>query len=413
VGEMRELAIRARRAARVLASTPRETKDAALRLMAERLRRSADDLLRANAVDMSNARELSSAMRDRLALTHERIERMAEGLEQIAALADPVGEVLRETTRPNGMRIRKVRVPIGVIAIVYESRPNVTADSAGLCLKSGNACILRGGHEAIESNLAIGHALSSALRDAGLPAEAIQVVATTDRAAVGELLTLEGLVDLVIPRGGKGLVRRVVEESTIPVIKHYEGICHVYVDRAADMDMAERIVVNAKVQRPATCNAMETLLVHEAIAQEFLPRIARVLREKGVELRGCEHARRLVPWILPATEQDYRTEWLDLKMSVRVVPDIEAAIDHIERYGSRHSDAIVTRDEAASRRFLEAVDSACVFHNVSTRLSDGFEFGMGAEIGISTDKLHARGPMGLEELTSYKYVITGDGQLRR
>lgn len=413
MGEMRELAIRARRAARVLASTPRETKDAALRLMAERLRRSADDLLRANAVDMSNARELSSAMRDRLALTHERIERMAEGLEQIAALADPVGEVLRETTRPNGMRIRKVRVPIGVIAIVYESRPNVTADSAGLCLKSGNACILRGGHEAIESNLAIGHALSSALRDAGLPAEAIQVVATTDRAAVGELLTLEGLVDLVIPRGGKGLVRRVVEESTIPVIKHYEGICHVYVDRAADMDMAERIVVNAKVQRPATCNAMETLLVHEAIAQEFLPRIARVLREKGVELRGCEHARRLVPWILPATEQDYRTEWLDLKMSVRVVPDIEAAIDHIERYGSRHSDAIVTRDEAASRRFLEAVDSACVFHNVSTRLSDGFEFGMGAEIGISTDKLHARGPMGLEELTSYKYVITGDGQLRR
>lgn len=412
MGQMRELAVRARRAARALALASRAQKDAALKAMAEGLRKNVQRLLEANSSDMKNAGSLSSAMQDRLKLTPERIERMAEGLEQIAQLPDPVGEVLRQTVRPNGMRIKKLRVPIGVIAIIYESRPNVTADSAGLCLKSGNACILRGGHEAIESNLAIGGVLSEALERTGLPADAVQVVKTTDRAAVGELLTLEGLIDLVIPRGGKGLVKRVMEESMIPVIKHYEGICHVYVDAAADLDMAERIVVNAKVQRPGTCNAMETLLVHRAVAEKFLPRIARVLKEKGVEMRGCEQSRRLVPDMAPATEQDYRTEWLDLKMSVRVVPDIDAAIEHIETYGSHHSDSIVTADPAAARRFLEAVDSACVFHNVSTRMSDGFEFGMGAEIGISTDKLHARGPMGLEELTSYKYVIEGEGQLR-
>ena len=303
-------------------------------------------------------------------------------------------------------------MPIGVIAIIYESRPNVTADAASLCLKSGNATILRGGSEAINSNLAIGKALSDALAEGGLPADAIQVVPSTDRALVGELLMLDDLVNVVIPRGGKGLIRRVVEEATMPVIKHYEGVCHVYVDSYADLDMAERIAVNAKTQRPGVCNSMETLLVHESVASTFVPRVVRALRRKGVEILGDEEARKIVPDLGEATEESYRTEWLRLKMSLRVVPDVETAVDHIETYGSHHSDAIVTTDDGAARRFLANVDSACVFHNVSTRFSDGFEFGMGAEIGISTDKLHARGPMGLEELTSYKYVVTGDGQVR-
>jgi glutamate-5-semialdehyde dehydrogenase len=412
MGLMRQMALAGRAAARALAVATAEAKDRALVRMAELLKERAGELKDANALDVERARGLSAAMVDRLRLDDARIAKMAEGVAQVSRLPDPVGQALRETTRPNGMRIVKRRVPIGVIAIIYESRPNVTADAASLCLKSGNACILRGGKEAIESNRAIGRVLSDALNESGLPGDAIQVVATADRSVVGELLTLDTLIDLVIPRGGKGLIRRVVEESTIPVIKHYEGICHVYVDAAADFAMAESIVLNAKTQRPGVCNAMETLLVHAGIAAAFLPRVVAALRERGVAIRGCERSRAIVAGLEPASETDYRTEWLDLAMSLRVVDDVRAAVEHIEAYGSRHSDAIVTADPAAAAYFLDNVDSACVFHNVTTRLSDGFEFGMGAEIGISTDKLHARGPMGLEELTSYKYVILGDGQTR-
>jgi glutamate-5-semialdehyde dehydrogenase len=409
---MRKLAERARAAARELATAPTEEKNAALRGMAAALRERASGIIEANAEDLAAGESLSPAMKDRLKLDQKRIEKMAVGVEQVAGLPDPVGEVLNETTRPNGLVIRKVRVPIGVIAIIYESRPNVTADAASLCLKSGNATVLRGGKESITSNIAIGKVLSEALRAESLPPEAIQVVSTTDRAAVGELLKLDDLVDLIIPRGGKGLIRRVVEESTIPVIKHYEGICHVYVDEAADLDMAHGTAMNAKVQRPGVCNAMETLLVHRAVAAEFLPRIAASMKEAGVELRGDEDSRTLVPDMKPATEEDWRTEYLGLILSVKVVDDLGQAIDHIETYGSHHSDCIITKDGAAAQQFLERVGSACVFHNASTRFSDGYEFGMGAEIGISTDKLHARGPMGLEELTSYKYLVLGDGQLR-
>jgi glutamate-5-semialdehyde dehydrogenase len=406
------MAVRAREAARKLAVATTERKNEALRRMAALMRERAEELKSENAKDLATGDELTSAMRDRLTLDDKRIEKMAVGVEQVANLPDPVGETLGETTRPNGMNIRKVRVPIGVIAIIYESRPNVTADAASLCLKSGNATILRGGSESLHSNLAIGRALSDALVETGLPADAIQIVPTTDRALVGELLKLDDLVNVVIPRGGKGLIRRVVEEATMPVIKHYEGICHVYVDAKADLDMAEKIAVNAKAQRPGVCNSMETLLVHEGVAGTFVPRVVKALREAGVEVLGCAESRKLVADLGQASDETYRTEWLELKMSLRVVPSLEAAVDHIEAFGSHHTDTIVTKDAAAARRFLANVDSACVFHNVSTRFSDGFEFGMGAEIGISTDKLHARGPMGLEELTSYKYVVTGDGQLR-
>lgn len=409
---MRQMAERARAAARTLGTVSTEKKNEVLLGMAAALRERAGEITEANARDVEAGSGLSSAMRDRLNLDERRIEKMAAGLEEVAKLPDPVGEVLRETTRPNGLKIRKVRVPIGVIAIIYESRPNVTADAASLCLKSGNASILRGGKESINSNLAIGNILQRALAEAGLPADAVQVVPTTDRAFVGEMLRLQGLIDLVVPRGGKGLIKRVAEESRIPVVKHYEGICHVYVDKAADLDMAHDIAMNAKTQRPGVCNAMETLLVHRDVAAEFLPRVAKALRSAGVELRGCERSRALVPDMKPATEDDWRTEYLDLVLSVRVVGNVGAAVDHIETYGSHHSDAIVTADRAAADRFLKEVDSACVFHNTSPRFSDGYEFGMGAEIGISTDKIHARGPMGLEELTSYKWVVLGEGQLR-
>ena len=412
MGQMREMAKRARAAARTLAVASTEKKNDALRRMAELLRERSGEIIAANTKDLDAGSELAGAMRDRLALDEARVEKMAAGVEQVAGLPDPVGKLLDETARPNGMTIRKVRVPIGVIAIIYESRPNVTADAASLCLKSGNSTILRGGSEAINSNLCVGKALSEALAEAGLPRDAIQVVPSTDRALVGEFLKLDGLIDVVIPRGGKGLIRRVVEEATMPVIKHYEGICHVYVDGGADLDMAERIAVNAKAQRPGVCNSMETLLVHEAVAGEFIPRVVKALGEAGVEVLGCPEARRLVADLGRASDDTYRTEWLGLKMSLRVVPSLDAAVEHIETHGSHHSDAIVTADAAAAKRFLDMVDSACVFHNVSTRFSDGFEFGMGAEIGISTDKLHARGPMGLEELTSYKYVVVGDGQVR-
>jgi glutamate-5-semialdehyde dehydrogenase len=412
MGAMREMAERARAAARALATTPTGAKNDALLRMAGSLRDLAADIMEANANDLEAGADLSSAMKDRLRLDAERIGKMASGLEEVAKIPDPVGLTIGATVRPNGLRIRKVRVPIGVVAIIYESRPNVTADAASLCLKSGNASILRGGKESIHSNRAIGRVLSGALEASGLPKDAIQVVESTDRALVGELLRLDDLVDLVVPRGGKGLIRRVVEESTIPVVKHYEGICHVYVDKDADLDMAHEIAMNAKVRRPGVCNAMETLLVHRDVAAEFLPRVSASLAKAGVELRGCEESLELVPTMKPAKEEDWRTEYLDLILAVRVVGSLEAAMDHIERYGSRHTDSIVTRDEAAAKRFLDGVDSACVFHNASTRFSDGFEFGLGAEIGISTDKLHARGPMGLEELTSYKWIALGDGQVR-
>jgi glutamate-5-semialdehyde dehydrogenase len=412
MGEMRRLAERARLAARALARASTDAKNKALRGMAAAIRRNAVKILEANAVDLHAARELPASICERLMLDPGRIGEMARGIDAVADLPDPVGEILRRVERPNGLVIEKVRVPIGVIAIIYESRPNVTADASALCLKAGNASILRGGSEALRSNVAIGEIISEALGEAGLPPEAVQVLSSTDRDLVGELLGLSDLVDLVIPRGGKGLIRRVVEESAIPVIKHYEGICHVFVDRAADLGMAQAIVMNAKVQRPATCNAMETLLVHADVAADFLPPMASALRSAGVEMFGCARSRELVPWMSEATDENYRTEYLDLKLSVRVVDDLREAMDHIERFGSRHSDAIVTEDASAAREFLEGVDSACVFHNCSTRFSDGYQFGMGAEIGISTDKLHARGPMGLEELTSYKYIVRGAGQLR-
>jgi len=412
---IRELAKRVRKAAGRLAVASSADKDRALRAMADGLEAKAAELKAANARDVATgeAAGLSAALIDRLRLTDKRIAAMADGLRQVAALPDPVGAIIGGSVRPNGLRITKVRVPLGVIAIIYESRPNVTADAAGLCLKAGNGVILRGGKEALASNVAIWRVLQEGLASAGLPAEAVALVETTDRAAVDALITAEGLVDVVIPRGGEGLIRRVAENATVPVIKHYKGVCHVYVDASADLAMAEEICLNAKCQRPATCNAMETLLVHGAIAQRFLPAMCQRFVQAGVELRGCERTRQLVPGIKAATEDDWFAEYLDLILAVRVVDSTEAAMEHIARYGSAHSDAIVTTDLREAEKFTKGVDSAAVYVNASTRFTDGYEFGMGAEIGISTDKLHARGPMGLEELTSYKFVVYGSGQLRQ
>jgi glutamate-5-semialdehyde dehydrogenase len=337
---------------------------------------------------------------------------MAEGLRQVAALPDPVGEIREATERPNGLQVYKVGVPLGVVLFIYESRPNVTADAAALCAKSGNAVILRGGKEAAHSNAALHRLLSAELMRAGLPADAVQLVPTADRRAVGHLLALNSLIDLAIPRGGKALIERVAAEARMPVLKHYDGVCHVYVDAAADLAVAERIVVNAKCQRPGTCNAAESLLVHASVADAFLPKIGAALAANGVELRGCEETRKRVPTARPATDADYRTEYLALVMSVKVVPDLVAAVAHIAEYGSHHTDAIVTRDLSAARDFTRRVDSAAVMVNASTRFNDGFELGLGAEIGISTDRFHARGPCGLRELTTYKYVVTGDGHVR-
>lgn len=410
--EMLELARRAKEARPGLATLSRAVKDAALLAMADALVAEGEELLAANRRDLDAAEGLSKAMIDRLTLSQARIEAMAEGLRQVAALPDPVGEMERVWVRPNGLRIGKMRVPIGVVLVIYESRPNVTADAAGLCLKSGNPCILRGGSEAIHTNSAIAAVLSRAAREQGVPADAIQFVETTDREAVGALVELEDYIDVVIPRGGKGLIKAISERSNIPVIKHLDGVCHTFVDASADFDMALRICHNAKVQRPGVCNAMETLLVHADIAEEFLPLVAADLEAAGVELRGCERSRRIVPSMKAATEEDWYAEYLDLILAVRVVPGLEEAIDHINRYGSAHSDAIVTGDYSAAMRFLEGVDSAVVYVNASTRFTDGFEFGFGAEIGISTNRLHARGPMGLYELTTYKYVVFGSGQIR-
>ena len=413
--QIEELGQKARAAARVLALSSNDQKNAALMAMADALEASGEEILAANGRDLAAAPGygLNAAAVDRLKLDAARVRAMAEGVRQVASLPDPCGEIIREWTRPNGITITKIRVPIGVVGIIYESRPNVTADAAVLCLKSGNACILRGGNEAIHSNKAIARALSAGAVKAGLPAEVIQLVPFTDREGVRLLAQMDRYLDVIVPRGGHALIEAVVEHARMPVIKHYHGVCHVYVDQAADLAMAEEIAVNAKCQRPGVCNAMETLLVHREVAEKFLPSVARALRDQGVELRGDRRTVEVLgAGIKAATEEDCTTEYLDLILSIRVVDSLEAAIDHIEHYGSHHSDSIVTTDEAAARKFLAAVDSAAVFWNVSTRFSDGGEFGFGAEIGISTDKLHARGPMGLEELTTYKYLVTGDGQVR-
>jgi glutamate-5-semialdehyde dehydrogenase len=419
---MRDLGRRARAAARVVARADTATKNRALQAIAAAVRRERGRLLEANAADVAEARAagLEPALVDRLTLTDKSVEAMAEGLEQVAALPDPVGAITELIERPTGIKVGKMRVPLGVIGIVYESRPNVTADAAALCLKSGNACILRGGSEAIRANQAIAACVHEGLRAAGLPEDAVLVVATPDRAAVGELLRMHEYVDIIVPRGGKSLVERVIAESRIPMIKHLDGVCHVYIDERADPDKAVRIADNAKTQRYGTCNTMETLLVHEAVAPQVLPRLARIYAEKGVELRCDADAARIIrdaldgkaPAIRPATEEDWRTEWLAPVLGVHVVRSLDEAMDHIAEYGSQHTDAIVTEDEARAQRFLREVDSSSVMVNASTRFADGFEYGLGAEVGISTDKLHARGPVGLEGLTSQKYVVLGTGQVR-
>lgn len=416
--QMTQLAQQAKAASRELAKLSTAEKDRALHAMADALEARVPQLMEANATDMATGAQmgLSAAMLDRLKLDDKRIASMANGLREVAALPDPVGRILDERTRPNGLRLQKIATPIGVVVIIYESRPNVTADAASLCFKTGNATILRGGKEALHSNTVIAGTMvaagRTALRDR-FSTHAIQVVPTTDREAIPALLSLTQYVDLCMPRGGEGLIRAVAECSKVPVIKHYKGVCHVFVHAAADLAMAERIVMNAKVQRPAVCNAAETLLVDKAVADKFLPVIATKLDEKKVELRADDATRALLrSAIKPATEQDWFTEYNDYILNVRVVDGVQAAIDHINHYGSAHSDSIVTRDEAAARQFLAEVDSAAVYWNASTRFTDGGEFGMGAEIGISTDKIGARGPMGLDELCTYKWLGFGSGQVR-
>lgn len=404
----------AKSASRRLAVLPSPIKNRALEAMACALEDGAALILEANAADLEAARakKIKKSFLDRLMLDEGRIHSMAEGLRQTAALPDPVGEGEWETVRPNGIEIRRVKVPIGVIGIVYEARPNVTADAAALCMKSGNAVLLRGGSEALRSNRVISSLLAKAAYDAGIPEGALQFIDSDDREAVGEMMKLKGLLDVIIPRGGAGLIQRIVRESQVPVIETGAGICHTYVDEGADLDMAVRIAVNAKTSRPSVCNAMETLLVHEKEAKEFLPKVAAELRERKVELRGCERTQGVLSDIEAATEDDWSTEYDDLILSIRVVRDMDEAIEHINRYNTGHSETIVTRDIQRAHRFQREVDAAAVYVNASTRFTDGFEFGFGAEIGISTQKLHARGPMGLNELTSTKYLIYGEGQVR-
>ncbi len=404
----------AKKASFTLANLNTEVKNRALCLMADRLEEQANILKKENEKDIEAAtgKGLSGAMVDRLLLNDQRIQGMSEGLREVAALPDPVGEVIRMWKRPNNLQIGKVRVPIGVIGIIYESRPNVTADAASLCLKAGNAVVLRGGSEAIHSNAAIAKILSESAKEAGVPVEAVQFIEFPDREAVMHLLKMDRYLDLIIPRGGEGLIRTVSENSTIPVIKHDKGVCHTYVDRYADLRMAESITMNAKCQRPGVCNAMETLLVHDAIAGTFLTRMGKRLLEAGVEIRGCPRTREVITESIDVSEEDWTTEYNDLILSVRVVDSLSQAIEHITQYGSQHSEAIVTQDYARARRFLTEVDASAVYVNASTRFTDGHEFGLGAEIGISTNRLHARGPMGLEDLTSYKFIIFGDGQIR-
>ncbi|MEX0610570.1 MAG: glutamate-5-semialdehyde dehydrogenase [Pirellulales bacterium] len=409
-----DVAARAKRAAARLAITSSSLKDQWLRRSAEQLRERGDQIREANELDLAAAPGygLTDAQVDRLRLTPKRIEEIAAGLEQIADLPDPIGEVIRSTTRPNGLRIDKVRVPLGVVFFIYESRPNVTADAAAICVKSGNAVILRGGKEAMHSSQAIVDVLNEVAEELGLESDAVQLVSTTDRAAVGKFLAMPQYIDLAIPRGGEGLIRRVAAEAKMPVMKHFTGNCHVYVDAAADIDMAREIVMNSKCQRMGVCNAAESLVVHADVAGEFLPTIGRMLGEQGVEIRGDERTCELVPEAKPASDVDYAAEYLGPIISSRVVGSLDEAIEHINRYGSQHTDAIVTSDAEAARDFAQQIDSSAVIINASTRFNDGGEFGLGAEIGISTDKFHARGPCGLEELTSYKYVVYGEGQIR-
>jgi glutamate-5-semialdehyde dehydrogenase len=410
-----EVAAQAKHASALLAVVETSVKNEWLRRSAELLRTNVDEIEQANSRDLDAAPGygLTDAQIDRLRLTPKRIEEIAAGLEQVASLPDPIGEIIRTTERPNGLRIDKVRVPLGVVFFIYESRPNVTADAAAICVKSGNAVILRGGKEAIHSSQAIVDLLTEVAQEVGLPPAAVQLVSTTDRAAVGKFLAMPQYIDLAIPRGGEGLIRRVAAEAQMPVIKHFTGNCHVYIDAAADLAMAREIVVNSKCQRMGVCNAAESLVVHADVAAEFLPVIAPILTIHGVEIRGDVRARELVPNARPATDDDYATEFLGPIISCRVVGSLDEAIDHINRFGSKHTDAIVTGDEHAAREFAARIDSSAVMINASTRFNDGGEFGLGAEIGISTDKFHARGPCGLEELTSYKYVVHGTGQIRK
>jgi glutamate-5-semialdehyde dehydrogenase len=404
----------ARAAAHRLSQLPSETKNAILNAMAQGLRDNAENILAENTKDIAAGEEkgLSSAMLDRLHLDEKRLEAIATALEHVATLPDPVGQVLDDWQLPNGIRIEQVRVPIGTIGIIFESRPNVTADAAALCFKTGNATILRGGSEAIHSNRAIASALQTSGEKAGLPKHSIQLVPFTDRESVAAMAGMDQWLDLIIPRGGKGLIETVVSLARMPVIKHYDGICHLFVHEKADLEMAVKLAVDSKTQKPGVCNALETLLVHRPVAEAFLPMAAAALRAKGVELRGCAETMAILTDAIPATEEDWGAEYLDLILAIKIVGTTQEAIDHINTHGSHHTDCIVTADHAVAENFLHSIDSACVFHNVSTRFADGGEFGFGAEIGISTDKLHARGPMGLRELTSYQYRVRGTGQTK-
>jgi len=412
---MQSIGREARAASRLVAKAETAAKNRALTQMAAAIQRDDQMLLAANPMDVESARKrgLDPAMIDRLTLSSKNIAGMAEGLLQIAALADPVGEISDLKYRPSGIQVGRMRVPLGVVGIIYEARPNVTADAAGLCLKAGNAAILRGGSEAINSNRAIAACVKEGLRAAGLPETAIQVVETTDRQAVSELITMNEFVDVIVPRGGKGLIERIAGEARIPVIKHLDGVCHVYIDEQADLDKALRVADNAKTQRYGTCNTMETLLVHTAIAEKVLPPLCKIYLDKGVELRGDAASRSIIPQMKEATEEDWHTEYLAPVLSVRVVTGLDQAIEHVTVYGSQHTDSIITEDYGRARRFLREVDSSSVMVNASTRFADGFEYGLGAEIGISTDKLHARGPVGLEGLTSQKFIVLGDGHIRQ
>ncbi|MHB9139218.1 MAG: glutamate-5-semialdehyde dehydrogenase [Victivallaceae bacterium] len=418
IGEMHstllEMGEKALQASRFLAVAGTAAKNCCLNRMADELEAAEKEIIKANEKDMEAGQKngLSGAMLDRLKLNEDRIKSMANGLRYVAGLEDPVGKILSTTVRPNGLKIEKISVPIGVIGIVYESRPNVTVDAAGLCLKAGNAVILRGGSEAFHSNKVLAHCLNRAGVLSGIPDGAVQLVPWTDRKAVGIMLKMDKYIDLIIPRGGESLIRAVVEQSTIPVIKHYKGVCHLYVDDDCDIDMAVSVVENAKCQRPGTCNAMESLLINNSVAEKFIPPFIEAMKKSGVELRGDSRFVSLVPDAKKATDDDFYAEYLDLILSVAIVDDLDQAVEHINKYGSKHSDGIITSSQDKAKYFMARIDSATVYHNASTRFTDGEEFGMGAEIGISTDKLHARGPMGLPELTSYKYLIYGNGQVR-
>jgi len=413
--EVEVKAKKAKEAARKMAVIDTDTKNRALINMAEALLENTDKILKANEKDVLEAerRNLKASLVDRLKLDEKRIKAMAEGLKEVASLKDPVGDIEEMWIRPNGLQIGKMRVPIGVIGMIYESRPNVTADAAGLCLKAGNAVILRGGSDAINSNIAIASILAEAAYKSGIPEGAIQLIENTDREEVNRMMKLNGLIDLIIPRGGASLIKNVIENSTVPVIETGVGNCHIFVDESANFEMAKDIIVNAKVQRPGVCNAVETVLVHKGIAEKFLPVMVKELSSHGVEIRGCELTKRICPDVKEATEEDWATEYLDLILAVKVVENIDEALEHISKYSTGHSESIVTENYTNAMRFLKSVDSAAVYVNASTRFTDGGEFGFGAEIGISTQKMHARGPMGLKELTTYKYVILGSGQIRK